>query len=97
MPSKRIRVSYTDGRTKEVRIGPKAEVMFERHFQVTMGKAGDAVSAEHLYYLAWASLHCAGQEALDFDSFLDVLEDVDHVESKTDQVDPTRPEQPRET
>jgi hypothetical protein len=89
LPSKRIKVVYTDGKSKEVRIGPKAEVMFERHFKVSMTKAGNDISAENMYYLAWASLHCAGVEPLDFDSFLDVLEDVEKVDG-ADAVDPSQ-------
>lgn len=95
MPSKRIRVVYTDGRIKEVRIGPKAEVMFERHFKVSMTKASENISAESMYYLAWASLYCAGVEGLDFDSFLDVLEDVDNVGDEK-ALDPTQLALPQE-
>lgn len=91
-----LRVVYLDGRNPvDVRIGPKAEVAFERHFKMSMTKAGQDISAEHLYYLAWTSLHHAGKEPLDFDSFLDVLDDVEAIEPET-SVDPTPPAHPSE-
>lgn len=89
-----MNVGYTDGRKVKVRIGPKAEVAFERHFQISMSQAAKDISAEKLYFLAWAALHHAGKEALDFDSFLDVLEDVDMDTSEESSVGPTGPDQP---
>ena len=89
-----LRISYLDGRDAvEVRIGPKAEVAFERHFKISLTKAGQDISAEHLYYLAWTALHHSGKEPLDFDSFLDVLDDVDGVDTEA-PVDPIEPVQP---
>lgn len=83
MASRWLLVSYVDGRdTVKVRIGPKAEVLFERHFGTSMTSAGRDISAEHLYYLAWASLHVAGKESADFESFLDKLDEVDAVEGE---------------
>lgn len=72
-----------------VRVGPKADVLFERHFQMSMSKAGEDISAERLYYLTWAALYAAGKEGRDFESFLDVLEDVEPVEDEL--VNPTLP------
>lgn len=89
MASRWLEVFYVDKRPPvKVRIGPKAEVLFERHFQTTMSKAGQEISAEHLYYLAWAAMHAAGQEAADFESFLDMLEDVEPATG--DSVNPTQ-------
>jgi hypothetical protein len=89
MASRWLEVFYVNGRDPvKVRIGPKAEVMFERHFGISMSQAGKDISAEHLYYLAWASLRVAGQEGADFESFLDTLEDVEAVTGAS--LDPTR-------
>lgn len=71
-------ITYMDGREPtKVRIGPKAEVMFERKFGISMGAAKEGYSAEHFYYLTWAGLRTAGLEKLDFDDWLDLVEDVD--------------------
>lgn len=75
--SKKLTVTYLDGREVEVMMGPKAQVMAERHFGKSLM---DLSNVEEVYYLGWCCLTVAGLEHLDFDSFLDVVDDVDMAE-----------------
>lgn len=92
MPVPRFAVTYTDGKKCHVRVSPKAQVIFERQYKITMSRSMSDASAEHLYYLAWAGLHCAGMEGRDFDAFLDAIADVvaPDDEEDSDDGDPTR-------
>lgn len=86
--SLRLHVDYSDGRGVDVRVSPRAYVMFERQYQRTVtGELG----AESIYYLAWASLHQAGAEARTFDEFVDAIDDASLAE--VEPVDPTPPSQ----
>jgi hypothetical protein len=89
MAAIRFAVTYKDDRKVEVRVSPKAQVMFEEKFDVGMGALSSQSMMKHLYYLAWAGLHCAGMEPNDFDTFLGQIEDVEGVESGENE-DPTR-------
>jgi hypothetical protein len=86
----RFKVVYLDGREVEVRVSPKAQVMFERQYQLTMSAMGRNPGAEHIYYMAWAGLHCAGMEGSDFETFLDKLKDAEAIDSSVEETDPTR-------
>jgi hypothetical protein len=87
----KFKVKYKDDRTVEVRCGPKSQVMFERHFKVTMSAFAKDPGAEYAYYLAWAGLHCAGMEGMEFDPFLDAVEDIDAIApDEMEEPDPTR-------
>ena len=72
----RFKVRYQDGRELEVRVMPKAQVMFETHFNTTMSVVATNPSATQGYYLAWAALHCAGMEGREFDPFIEAIEEV---------------------
>lgn len=86
--SLRLHVDYSDGRGVDVRVSPRAYVMFERQYQrIVTGELG----AESIYYLAWASLHAAGQEARTFDEFVDALADAELAGEEA--ADPTPPSQ----
>lgn len=93
MAAIRFTVTYLDDTKKEVRVSPKAQVMFERAYSTGMSKALKEPSAEHLYYLAWAGLHCAGMEARDFETFLAAISDVEAPDADAgegEDEDPTR-------
>src|SRR5689334_7001360 len=88
----RFKVKYQDGKVLEVRVMPKAQVMFERQYTTTMSKLANDVSAEHGYYLAWAALHCAGMEPTDFETFLGSIEEIESIDTdEVEEVDPTQP------
>lgn len=83
----KVKVTYTDGREVEVRVGPRAEVEVERKFSIAFH---ECEAFQHLYYAAWAALHFSGQENAEFDAFLDAIEDIVTVEAPAEPVDPTR-------
>lgn len=83
----KLRVTYTDGRTHDVLVGPRAQVACERHFKKSMMEIGQSGSIESVYFLAWAALHFAGKEPKDFDHFLDDLADVSPLD--TEPANPT--------
>jgi len=86
-----LRVTYNDGRKVEVIASPKAQVQVERHFKISLAD-DNTRRVEHVYFLAWASLHYAGQEPNDFENFLGSIEDVevtDAVEPDPTQADPS--------
>lgn len=100
------KVTYRDGSVKEATTAPKDEVALERQYDVSIAQLTDSgpsgvmllssMRVEHLYYLAWSALSRTSQEHRDFDSFLDVISDLDfgsEDEPAADEVaepDPTR-------
>lgn len=87
----RFKVTYNDNREVEVRVSPKAQVMFERHFQKTMTEYGRNPGAEHIYFMAWAGLHCAGMEGNDFETFLAKIKEAEPIDPDAEEEsDPTR-------
>jgi len=89
MAAPKFKVMYQDGKIVEVRVTPRAQVEFERHFNLTMSSLSTNPSAQHGYWLAWRALHCAGMEGREFDAFLDVIEEIEAIEG--DGEDPTNP------
>jgi hypothetical protein len=87
MAAKKIKVIYNDGREIEVKVPPRAQVMTEEF--VGGFKSERAVLAT--YYLGWASLNRAGKESLDFETWLDNIDDVEDVDDE--EVPPTDPAQ----
>ena len=87
----KMKVTYNDGREVEVIATPRAQVMTEER---TAGTE-DRWLLRH-YYLAWASLHKAGKEPADFETFLDLIADAETVE-KAEEPGPTQPAQPGDT
>lgn len=90
----KVKVTYSDGRTVESVVSPRAEVDFERRFGVSIRAAGADMHQEYYYYLAWAGLHFAGREPADFDAFLGLIDDVENVRDEVAELpeDPTDPE-----
>lgn len=83
-------VKYLDGRTVDVVATARAQVETERHYS----GYSKANTVEFSYYLAWFTLHKADKESADFESWLDLIEDVDETEPAP--VGPT-PETPSPT
>lgn len=97
--SKKLTITYLDGVEVEVLAGPKAQVMAERHFGHSLL---EMVSVEEAYYLGWCALQVAGLYDKDYDTFLDVLDDVDIPQGEKDKqrvanIRPIRPGQPSDT
>jgi len=77
----RLRVITSEGELGEFTVTPKVQVEFERHFKTGVGKAfQQEQKVEHMYWLAWKSVHAAGVAVKPFDSWLDDVTDVQMVE-----------------
>lgn len=88
MASKKVKVTYLDGTVKEALASPRAQVMTEQH----TSWAENPITAT--FYLGWAALHKAGKESQDFETWLDLIDDVEEIEKKAD---PTPPAQSPDT
>lgn len=107
MSSIYFEVTYTDDSQKVVRVGPKAQVLYERQFGTAFYSFGAERKVEQLFFMAWAALDVAGEQPPPFDDFLDTIEDVkvkpdtpaDPVGDRAvnPEVDPTRQAQQPET
>jgi hypothetical protein len=71
----KLKVTYIDEREMEVIASPRAQVMTEQY----LGGFVDERKVQGGYYLAWASLHKAGKEPADFETWLDQIADVEEV------------------
>lgn len=89
-------ITYLNGRKATAIAGPRAQVACERHFKKGIGEIVNSGAIETVYFLAWAALHFSGQEAADFDQFLNDIEEVDESsddegEEVDDDATPTLP------
>lgn len=83
----KLKVTYEDGREVVVVASPRAQVMTEQFVGF-----GDDRKVQAGYYLAWASLHKAGKEAADYETWLDTITEVEEV--STEGPSPTKAAQP---
>jgi hypothetical protein len=74
----KLKVAYVDGREIEILASPRAQVMTERQF----GGFADTTKVDASYYLAWASLNTSGQESADYETWLNLITEVDEVEGE---------------
>jgi hypothetical protein len=93
MPAIRIKVTYIGGREETIKITPRAQTEAEEKFH---GFMNDESAVRTSYWLAWRSLHQAGKESADYETWLDKIEDAESVSEKEDAnaVDPTTGEAP---
>lgn len=87
MAAKKVKVTYLDGREEIVMVTPRANVMTEEYCGGIKQERGILAT----YYLGWASLNKAGKETLDFETWLDKIEDVEDVEEPTPVPTPPAP------
>jgi len=74
----KLKVNYIDGREVIVLATPRAQVETERHFH---GQGmNDVNRVEAGYHLAWASLHYSGKEPADFETWLNLVTEVDEAQ-----------------
>lgn len=91
----RLRVVH-EGSERVVQAGPAVLVAFERHWGIGCPKAFMMpldTKVEHLAWLAHAAMHRAavagdGPAVKPFDSWLDGLSDITHVNPEEDAADP---------
>lgn len=75
MASIYLKVEYADGSERTVRVGPKAQVLYERRFDDSF--FSDArIRVERQFFMAWAALDVAGDEPGEFDDWLGGIEAV---------------------
>jgi hypothetical protein len=83
MAAKKVKVIYQDGRPEEVvKVLPRAQVMTERALE---GFRLENVWTAN-FHLAWAALNTLRKTDLDFETWLNTVEDVEDIE---EPVDPT--------
>ena len=87
----RMKVIYLDGRTEEVVVSPRVQVMTEQH----VGGISEKTALRSDYYMAWLALSRAGKESAAYDTWLDQIDDVEKVDNE--RVDPTVPAQQSDT
>lgn len=107
MASFYFEVTYTDGRKEVVRVGAKTQVLYEREFGKSFWTYTEERRVEHLHWITWRALQDAGQKVAEFDSWMDLVEDlatkVDTPEDPVDdravnpEVDPTKKAQQPDT
>jgi hypothetical protein len=105
MASVYMRVTYEDGQSTVVRVGPKTQIAFERHFDVAMFKYERRL--EHMYWMCWHALSQTGTEGRGFDDWLTDVDDVTYQidtpdnpvgdEAVNPEPDPSQKAQPAET
>jgi hypothetical protein len=94
MAARTVKVVYQDGREETVKVYPRAQVMAEEHFGGV--KNENAISVT--YYFGWAALNISGKETLDYETWLNKIEDVEDVtwiddaEKAANEPGPTRPD-----
>jgi len=94
MAAKKVKVTYQDGREEIVKVLPRATVMTEQHFNGMNSENAAAIG----YHLGWASLVTLKKETLDYETWLDRVEDVEVYEDPekpdetTDEIPPTQPD-----
>lgn len=72
----------TDGRTRDVVVGPKVQVAFEREWRIGLPKAfGAEQKFEYVYWIAWKALELSGEVIKPFDGWLEQVENVEMVEA----------------
>ena len=74
----KLKVSYLDGREVQILASARAQVETERKFGTT--EKAQAQQIESSFYLAWASLHYAGQAPEKYEEWLDLIADAEVVD-----------------
>lgn len=94
MAARTVKVVYQDSREETVKVYPRAQVMAEEHF----GGLTEKNAISFTFYLGWAALNILGKETLDYETWLNKIEDVedvtwlDDVEEAANEPHPTQPD-----
>lgn len=80
MAAKKLKITYQDGREEIVKVLPRAQVMAEEHLK--------GFTMENLwattYRLGWSALNTLRKTDLDYETWLNTIEDVEDYEEPTD-------------
>lgn len=85
---RQVRINYLDKEPVEVVLPPKVQIQFEDHFNMSLAEMS---RAGHMYWLAWAAATHAGIENVEYDTFLDLIADVEPVTAEATTVNGERP------
>lgn len=85
MAVRKQKVTYQDGRTEVVKVLPRAQVMAEQY----LGGFKQENGLTATFYLAWASLNSQQKTTLDYETWLNQIEDVEDLPEEA--ADPTQP------
>ena len=90
MIAMKLEVVTEDGSEGEFPVTPKVQVEFERNFKTGIGKAFEQeAKMEHMYWLAWKSMHMAGKVVKPFDEWLNKVVSVNVVNEGDRPLDET--------
>lgn len=87
----RLKVTYQDGRSVDVTLPPRIQMEAE----AALGGLSERNMLAALYRMAWLALFKSGQERADFDTWLDLIDDVQKI--VTPERDPAEAEAPDPT
>lgn len=83
---KKIKIAVEiDGATTEYVVTPRAQVDFERKFDLGLG---DIARTDHVYYLAYATMKSAGATTADYDTWLNTLDGAEMGSDESAPLDP---------
>lgn len=81
MAAKKVKITYQDERPEEiVKVLPRAQVMTEQHFNGMNSENMHAIG----FHLGWAALNSLKKTTLDFETWLDQIEDVEVIDEEPD-------------
>lgn len=75
-------VTYRDGRTEQVNVGPVTQVAFEREHGVSFAEVADGKPRlSWLYWLVWHALTASSRTQAGFDEWLAAVGSLDTAEA----------------
>ena len=80
----KVRITVS-GAKHDIGVTYGTQVAWERHFGRAISTMAEGTSAENIAFLAWDAAKRAGVTPLDFDGFLDTLEDIDMISDEGPQ------------
>lgn len=81
-----LRVGYVDGSEAQVTTSASDLLEFERHFDKPISVFGTDVRIEYMLYLTWTSLHRQKKTKLEFDKWVDTVNEIVFGDEDTDIV-----------
>lgn len=77
-----LQITYNDGTTKDVKAVASDLVAFESKFDISIARLEQNLKLTHLLFMAWHVEKRTKQTALEFDAWIDNVEQIEVVETK---------------
>lgn len=77
-----LQITYNDGTTKGVKAVASDLVAFESKFDISIARLEQNLKLTHLLFMAWHVEKRTKQTALEFDAWIDNVEQIEVVETK---------------